>query len=720
MSDTVLGTGDVQGDPERLLALLPAHVRARDEQSGGVLRALLSVVAEELGVLERELAGLYDGWFVETCGEQPLGHLAELIGLTEALPHLGEGHDWRTVVANTVSYRRRKGTVPVLEQVAREVTGWQARVVEYFKLLATTAHVNHVRLDRPAVASLRRAGQLDHTGGPHRHAHRVPSPQDWERGALDPLMRTADVRGIVAGRGRYGISQLGLFLFSLRSHPMGDTDTLERWSQARPDGEGRWTFDALGRATPLFAAVPRVEETQEQVATESDLPVPLRPRRLHALLGAAHRGELHERQLPLSVRIGRDGPPLRPGQLRVWGLDPLAPGDGDQAWVDPVTGRLQVLRDCAPLTSAEVFVRYHYGALAEVGAGTYDRSEGFRRALEADGYGGEGIVRRIDIGPGAERTPAAGVVQAREALAGLPPGATVVIAIGDNVSRSGNLFLSVPKGARVVLVAASPPRREPDQGSPGRSAEAACVPEGLSPHLRGSLFVTGEQDSSLVLDGLVVEGDVTVRAGSLARLVLSQCTVTGRIARAADAPPGSGGTRRLELLRSVVRAVDWPEGVHDIAISDCVVDAGTARSAVTAPGARLTFRASTVRGALRVRALDAVNTIFDGLLHVEDRQEGGLSHCYVTTGSLTPRRFRCAPASQDYSPATPVYTSEEPGSPLYLALARTCPDEIREGGEGGSEMGVHHHLQRPLRLAAAGRHLAAYVPAELEAGIIWS
>lgn len=709
-----------QGDPERLLSLLPAHVSARDEQSGGALRALLSVIAGELGVLERELAGLYDGWFVETCGEEPLSHLAELIGLTEPLPDLGEEHGWRTVVAHTVSYRRRKGTVAVLEQVAREVTGWQARAVEYFRLLAATAHVNHVRLDRPAVASLRGANRLDHTGGPHLYSRRPVAPHDFERGALDPLMRTAEARGIASGRGRYGIFRLGVFLFTLRSHPVGDANAPGLWSQARPDGPGRWTFDALGRPAPLFAAVPRTEATREQAAGEPDLPVPLRARSLHALLEAARHGELDARQLPLGVRIGPNAPPLPPERLRVCGLEPLARGDEDQACVDPVTGRLMLFRGRAPLKTAEVFVRYHYGALAEIGAGTYDRSEGFHRALEADGYGGEGIVRRIDIGPGGTRSPAADVVRAREALAGLPPGATLVVAIGDNASRAEDLLFSIPEGVRLVLVAASPPRWEPEAGSPGRSADAACVPAGLHPHLCGSIVVTGGQGSSLVLDGIVVEGDVTVRAGSLTRLVLSQCTVTGRVTRTADAPHGNCGARRLELVRSMVRAVDWPEGVQDIAISDSIVDAGPARPAITAPGAYLTVRASTVRGTLRIRTLDASDTVFDGLLRVEDRQEGGLSHCYVSPESLTPRRFRCAPASQEHSLVAPVYASEEPGSPLYLALARNCPDAIREGGEGGTEMGAYHHLHQPLRLAAVRQHLASYMPAELEAGIIWS
>jgi hypothetical protein len=51
----------------------------------------------------------------------------------------------RAEVANTIGYRRRKGTASVLEQLARDVTGWNARAVEFFQLLAWTQFMNHVR-----------------------------------------------------------------------------------------------------------------------------------------------------------------------------------------------------------------------------------------------------------------------------------------------------------------------------------------------------------------------------------------------------------------------------------------------------------------------------------------------------------------------------------------------------------------------------------------------
>ena len=46
-------------------------------------------------------------------------------------------------------YRRRKGTAAMLEQLARDVTGWDARAVEYFELLATTQYMNHRRPRQP-------------------------------------------------------------------------------------------------------------------------------------------------------------------------------------------------------------------------------------------------------------------------------------------------------------------------------------------------------------------------------------------------------------------------------------------------------------------------------------------------------------------------------------------------------------------------------------------
>ncbi len=43
----------------------------------------------------------------------------------------------------------------MLEQLARDVTGWPARVVEFFERLATTQYLNHLRPQALARADLR-------------------------------------------------------------------------------------------------------------------------------------------------------------------------------------------------------------------------------------------------------------------------------------------------------------------------------------------------------------------------------------------------------------------------------------------------------------------------------------------------------------------------------------------------------------------------------------
>ena len=52
----------------------------------------------------------------------------------------------RRDVANTIRQRRRKGTLAVLEDLARDSAGWPARAVEFFTQVAWTENVNHFRV----------------------------------------------------------------------------------------------------------------------------------------------------------------------------------------------------------------------------------------------------------------------------------------------------------------------------------------------------------------------------------------------------------------------------------------------------------------------------------------------------------------------------------------------------------------------------------------------
>ena len=149
------------GTSERLYNLLPGVYRARDASQGEVLRALLGVIETELRALEDDIDELYADWFIETCAEWVVPYIGDLLGVRGLHAGSADTFSLRAYVANTLAYRRRKGTATMLEQLARDVTGWDARVVEFFELLETTQHLNHLRPHNLRTPDLRGAAALE-------------------------------------------------------------------------------------------------------------------------------------------------------------------------------------------------------------------------------------------------------------------------------------------------------------------------------------------------------------------------------------------------------------------------------------------------------------------------------------------------------------------------------------------------------------------------------
>ena len=131
-------------DLESLYRLMPAVHRVRDAESGEPLKALLAVVADQLGVLEEDLDQLYDDQFIETCAGWVIPYIGDAIGYRALHGNVPRIRTPRGEVADTIALRRHKGTAAMLEVLAREVTGWDARVVEFFQLLATTQYIEWV------------------------------------------------------------------------------------------------------------------------------------------------------------------------------------------------------------------------------------------------------------------------------------------------------------------------------------------------------------------------------------------------------------------------------------------------------------------------------------------------------------------------------------------------------------------------------------------------
>ena len=118
-------------EEQRLYGLLPALYRLRDAEHGEEQKPS-SRSSPSKWRCSPTMEQLYDDQFIETCAPWVVPYIGDVIGhrsVHGVAPKVGSP---RAEVAHTIGFRRRKGTAAVLEQLARDVTGWSARVVEFF------------------------------------------------------------------------------------------------------------------------------------------------------------------------------------------------------------------------------------------------------------------------------------------------------------------------------------------------------------------------------------------------------------------------------------------------------------------------------------------------------------------------------------------------------------------------------------------------------------
>ena len=250
---------------DRLYDLLPAYHRMRDVDEGRPLQALLRLIGREAQVVEDDLLALYDGWFIETCADWLVPYIGELVAFTPAAaagdPANLDVSDPRSrlkvliprrAVANAIEHRRRKGTLALLEELARDSAGWPARAVEWFRYTAWAENVDHLRIRPYATTSLGNGRDLDDLGGP-----------------FDRLAHTVDVRrpNSTLTVGRYDIPSVGLFAWRLRAF----TVTHCQAECVEAAGPHRYAFSVLGNDSQLFN-VPRPDPATA-ISQPLELPV---------------------------------------------------------------------------------------------------------------------------------------------------------------------------------------------------------------------------------------------------------------------------------------------------------------------------------------------------------------------------------------------------------------------------------------------------------------
>lgn len=691
-------------DRRTLFELLPAIHRIRDAalaEAAGLQRGpqeeLLALFADEIGAVEENLEQLYDDLFIETCADWVTPYIGDLIGYRSLHGVVPSVASPRAEVAHTIALRRRKGTALVLEQLARDVTGWPARAVEFFELLATTQYLNHPRPHSRRCPDLRRREALE-----------------WIGSAFETAARSVDVRRIESGRGRHDIPNIGVFLWRIGSYA-------RREAPAVRVGSGRYRVSPLNHDVALYNQ-PRAEDDIVQQAEPFHVPVPMTRRHLSEQL-ARHYGKRPAAGQPV------DNP--TPGlELFVGGaaidrdrIDVCDLSDDGAAWahvppagryaVDPELGRIALPPDVADPDAdpAEVRVTWHQGALADLGGGEYERGD----TLPAPGPD-VAVVRVPDDQP----TLAAALT----AVAG-----DGVVEITDSGRYDAPAAIQVAAGAAVRIRAVN-----------GRRPIVL---------LAQPLDVSGGAASTFELNGLLVTGErirVPAAGGNaLSRLELVHTTVVpGWALTAAGAPqhPAEPALElevpdiELELRRAIVGAVRLDDHASCRAF-DSIVDA-TARDRAAfagpdgaAPGGRLVLESCTVIGKVHAAEL---NLVSDSILAAElaagdswpaavravRKQTGCIRFSYLPFDSIVPRRYRCQPDTAEAARRiAPRFTSLRYGTPGYAQLRSRTPDAIRRGAESESEMGVYHHLYAPQRETNLRIRLAEYLRVGLRAGIFY-
>lgn len=143
---------------DKLWSLIPPVYRGEDTDQFGVpgpLRELVARIGAQAAILRRSIDRLWDDQSIETCDDWVIPYIADLLAtnLVNSLDARGQRID----VAKTIYYRRRKGTVAVLEEIAADITGWDARVVEFFRRLGRTRHNIDPAIEVPAQTSAKPA-----------------------------------------------------------------------------------------------------------------------------------------------------------------------------------------------------------------------------------------------------------------------------------------------------------------------------------------------------------------------------------------------------------------------------------------------------------------------------------------------------------------------------------------------------------------------------------
>jgi len=716
---------------EKIWELIPAFYREEDglADNPGVLRGMVRILASQAASLRRNTDRLWEDSFIEDCDDWAVPYIGDLVGtrMVSALDTRGR----RVDVAKTIYYRRRKGTLRILEELISDITGWEGKATEEFRRLARTQHA----LD-PKPAG--RGGHFTNTPPGGYADLRKALGAELSSGPFDEYSHSADMRQHKGGLdGRFSIPKIAFWLYRIPAFKLTGVMPMQGADPAQ------FTFDPSGRATSLFARRSREESfdwEQWRSLREWETPAPIRCRLLgdaqfqitdgviaalvtlgissgaaadlakldgqfadsedslhnaistlpssaELLADPAWTGLLQQALIqdcgksalltsfvapasgePKSIRVEAGGTEVSSDRIVAGSLSAgPVAATGKDLVIDPVRGELLFLNG-AP--AAPVLVNYYNGSPGPLGAGAYDRGDGLLAATAVVLTGGGPIgAGAIDTGSGA--------------VAG-------VTVFGDNSTWTSP---SVGPVHDCVIQAANRRRPFVRLAADWTITAAAGV--------RASLTIDGLWIGSGGAFNLLLAGEydvVTIRRSTL--------DPGGKDAWNNTISPVSlvieGDIKKLEIDHAITGPIHISgAGVVDsISIQDSIV------AGIDLPATSAEIFRTTVFGAVNFDRLYASEALITGLATITDTQDGCFRFGAAGTGSRLPY-----PYESHFIDDTPHYfTSRVFGHYAYAQLSQSAPDYLLRGAENGSEVGAYSSLLNPILLDSLQAKVEEYLP----------
>jgi hypothetical protein len=563
----------VQWYTAKLWQMLPAVYRTLDvtdqldgapiSPNPGPLQELITRIGTQAALLRRSIDRLWENQSIETCDDWVIPYIGDLLA-TRVVSCL-DARRQRLDVAKTIYYRRRSGTLGLIEELATDIAGHDARAVEFFRRLGRTRHsfdppiglvpnLSAFPTKAMLLAGPPPSAVIEGLSGPYSRTPaggyadlRNAYAASCAGTAFDEFSYTADFRAGRQSIGWQNIPHLGVFVWWLYAFPVSNGTPVQCATNPKC-----FTFDPTGRTIPLFSPSSRAREdfADNWVApNEWELATAVRNTLWNLLPNALYS---------TPQNVGAFDIALGSGQTAVIQT-------ADQFQIDPETGRFWFL---GSPPGEPVSVSYSFGFSSAIGAGQNPAALPSIVAPIATVGVSAGTTIDSTLTAVAHDT----TLQFSDSTTFTGP----TVDPGQNTAPPTNLALVAASGARPVLRWKTP----------------------------ATWTLTG-RNGTLVLQGLWLQGADLVIAGTWDQVILQLCTI-------------DPGTADLNKPGASLTAIDGVVLAPSHIFVEGQVNALTLQSCITGPirtrqgGAIATFSASdSIIQSVPTHAPGAAGALYD-------------------------------------------------------------------------------------------------------------